>query len=141
MGRRHQPRHHGTKLDVTSKGDGYGPSDQTSFYAARVRCSIFFTVAHERYHTPDDKQTRSNQGMARRRGVRLETRQRRRGDQSHAAVRARLQHLRRRKETAAVTVLSRQRPRLRSHGGDRRRSEAADVRPAVQRKAGIGEAI
>ncbi len=44
-----------TKLDVTSKGDGYGPSDQTSFYAARVPVLHLFTGAHERYHTPDDK--------------------------------------------------------------------------------------
>ena len=43
------------KLNVTSKGDGYGPSDQTSFYAARVPVLHLFTGAHERYHTPDDK--------------------------------------------------------------------------------------
>ena len=43
------------KVDVTSKGDGYGPSDQTSFYAARVPVLHLFTGAHERYHTPDDK--------------------------------------------------------------------------------------
>jgi Tol biopolymer transport system component len=43
-----------TKLSVTSKGDGYGPSDQTSFYAARVPVLHLFTGAHDRYHTPDD---------------------------------------------------------------------------------------
>ena len=43
-----------TKLDVNSQGDGYGPSDQTSFYAARVPVLHVFTGAHERYHTPDD---------------------------------------------------------------------------------------
>ncbi len=43
-----------TKLNVTSKGDGYGPSDQTAFYAAHVPVLHFFTGAHERYHTPDD---------------------------------------------------------------------------------------
>jgi Tol biopolymer transport system component len=42
------------KLDVTSKGDGYGPSDQTAFYAVRVPVLHFFTGAHERYHTPED---------------------------------------------------------------------------------------
>jgi TolB protein len=41
-------------LKLTSKGDGYGPSDQTSFYAAKVPVVHFFTGAHERYHTPDD---------------------------------------------------------------------------------------
>ena len=42
------------KVDLTSKGDGYGPSDQTSFYAQRVPVLHLFTGAHERYHTPDD---------------------------------------------------------------------------------------
>jgi Tol biopolymer transport system component len=41
-------------LKLTSKGDGYGPSDQTSFYAARIPVVHFFTGAHERYHTPED---------------------------------------------------------------------------------------
>ncbi|HEX9160259.1 MAG TPA: M28 family peptidase [Thermoanaerobaculia bacterium] len=44
-----------TKLNITSKGDGYGPSDQTSFYAARIPVLHLFTGAHERYHTPEDK--------------------------------------------------------------------------------------
>ncbi|HSP17341.1 MAG TPA: M28 family peptidase [Thermoanaerobaculia bacterium] len=44
-----------TKLNVTEKGDGYGPSDQTAFYASRVPVLHLFTGAHERYHTPDDK--------------------------------------------------------------------------------------
>ncbi|HEY2924290.1 MAG TPA: M28 family peptidase [Candidatus Eisenbacteria bacterium] len=42
-------------LHVTSKGDGYGPSDQTSFYAAGVPVLHLFTGAHEQYHSPDDK--------------------------------------------------------------------------------------
>ena len=42
-------------LTVTRVGDGYGPSDQTSFYAAGVPVLHFFTGAHEAYHTPDDK--------------------------------------------------------------------------------------
>ena len=42
-------------LDVTSKGDGYGPSDQTSFYAAGVPVLHLFTGAHEQYHSPEDK--------------------------------------------------------------------------------------
>jgi len=43
------------KLKITASGDGYGPSDQTSFYAARVPVLHFFTGSHAAYHTPDDK--------------------------------------------------------------------------------------
>jgi Tol biopolymer transport system component len=42
------------KLNVAASGDGYGPSDQTSFYAQRIPVLHFFTGAHERYHTPED---------------------------------------------------------------------------------------
>ncbi len=42
------------KLDVAASGDGYGPSDQTSFYAKQIPVLHFFTGTHERYHTPDD---------------------------------------------------------------------------------------
>ncbi|MCY3731430.1 MAG: M28 family peptidase, partial [Rhodospirillaceae bacterium] len=35
-------------------GDGYGPSDQTPFYAAGVPVLHFFTGAHEDYHRPSD---------------------------------------------------------------------------------------
>jgi Tol biopolymer transport system component len=42
------------KLNVTSSGDGYGPSDQTSFYAKQIPVLHFFTGAHDRYHTPED---------------------------------------------------------------------------------------
>jgi Tol biopolymer transport system component len=50
----------GTKLAVASRGDGYGPSDQTSFYAQRIPVLHFFTGAHERYHTPEDKADKIN---------------------------------------------------------------------------------
>jgi hypothetical protein len=42
------------QLNVSSGGDGYGPSDQTSFYAKQIPVLHFFTGTHERYHTPDD---------------------------------------------------------------------------------------
>ena len=42
-------------LKVNARGDGYGPSDQTSFYAKHIPVIHLFTGAHERYHTPDDK--------------------------------------------------------------------------------------
>jgi membrane-associated protease RseP (regulator of RpoE activity) len=35
-------------------GDGYGPSDQTPFYAAGVPVLHFFTGSHEEYHKPSD---------------------------------------------------------------------------------------
>jgi hypothetical protein len=35
-------------------GDGYGPSDQTPFYAAGVPVLHFFPGAHEDYHKPSD---------------------------------------------------------------------------------------
>lgn len=42
------------KVHVAAGGDGYGPSDQTSFYARQIPVLHFFTGTHERYHTPDD---------------------------------------------------------------------------------------
>src|SRR6266545_5800852 len=42
------------KLSVAASGDGYGPSDQTSFYAKQIPVLHFFTGTHERYHTPED---------------------------------------------------------------------------------------
>lgn len=47
-------------------GDGYGPSDQTPFYAARVPVLHFFTGAHTEYHKPsDDAHTVNAAGAAR----------------------------------------------------------------------------
>ncbi|HEX8170430.1 MAG TPA: M28 family peptidase [Thermoanaerobaculia bacterium] len=42
------------KLQLTASGDGYGPSDQTAFYAKQIPVLHFFTGTHERYHTPAD---------------------------------------------------------------------------------------
>jgi len=44
-----------SKLNVTSSGDGYGPSDQTSFYAKQIPVLHLFTGAHDRYHTPEER--------------------------------------------------------------------------------------
>ena len=41
-------------LKVAASGDGYGPSDQMSFYGRQVPVIHFFTGTHDRYHTPDD---------------------------------------------------------------------------------------
>ena len=42
-------------LDVSAHGDGYGPSDQTSFYAAGIPVLHLFTGTHDAYHSPADK--------------------------------------------------------------------------------------
>ena len=43
-------------------GDGYGPSDQTPFYAAGVPVLHFFTGAHQDYHKPADDVEHINAG-------------------------------------------------------------------------------
>ena len=56
----------GPGLVVTSGGDGYGPSDQTSFYGAGIPVLHLFTGAHDAYHTPeDDPSTVNPEGAAR----------------------------------------------------------------------------
>lgn len=53
-------------LDASAGGDGYGPSDQTSFYAEGIPVLHFFTGAHELYHTPgDDADTLNYEGIGR----------------------------------------------------------------------------
>ncbi|HEX3556865.1 MAG TPA: M20/M25/M40 family metallo-hydrolase [Thermoanaerobaculia bacterium] len=44
----------------TLSGDGYGPSDHSSFYAAGVPVLHFFTGAHEDYHKPSDDAAKIN---------------------------------------------------------------------------------
>ncbi len=57
---------HRASLQVTARGDGYGPSDQTSFYAAGVPVIHLFTGTHDAYHTPDDRPESINlEGAAR----------------------------------------------------------------------------
>ena len=41
-------------LLVNSGGDGYGPSDHSSFYAEGVPVAHLFTGVHDGYHTPED---------------------------------------------------------------------------------------
>lgn len=43
---------HGLHLEMG--GDGYGPSDQTSFYEHKIPVVHLFSGSHEQYHTPDD---------------------------------------------------------------------------------------
>jgi len=41
-------------LQVSAVGDGFGPSDQSSFYAKNLPVLHFFTGAHEDYHRATD---------------------------------------------------------------------------------------
>lgn len=41
-------------VTINAGGDGYGPSDHSSFYAAGVPVVHLFTGAHEQYHAPED---------------------------------------------------------------------------------------
>ena len=49
-----QPHCDALKIGCKLGGDGYGPSDQTPFYAAGVPVLHFFTGAHDNYHRPSD---------------------------------------------------------------------------------------
>jgi membrane-associated protease RseP (regulator of RpoE activity) len=51
-------------FDLKARGDGYGPSDQSSFYAAGRPVLHFFTDLHEDYHrTTDDWQKINVEGF------------------------------------------------------------------------------
>jgi hypothetical protein len=51
-------------MDLKAQGDGYGPSDQSSFYAAGRPVLHFFTDLHEDYHrTTDDWQKINVEGF------------------------------------------------------------------------------
>jgi C-terminal processing protease CtpA/Prc len=48
------------RIECTTGGDGFGPSDQTPFYAAGVPVLQLFTGAHGDYHKPSDTADRIN---------------------------------------------------------------------------------
>jgi C-terminal processing protease CtpA/Prc len=48
------------RVSCSLGGDGYGPSDQTSFYAAGIPVLHFFTGPHSDYHKPSDSADRIN---------------------------------------------------------------------------------
>jgi hypothetical protein len=52
----------GGALNVNGIGDGYGPSDQTSFYAKDIPVLHFFTDQHEDYHRATDDVEKINAG-------------------------------------------------------------------------------
>ncbi|REK12434.1 MAG: PDZ domain-containing protein [Planctomycetota bacterium] len=41
-------------FDITKKPGGFGPSDHSSFYSAKVPVLFFFTGSHKDYHRPSD---------------------------------------------------------------------------------------
>jgi len=41
-------------VEMTTRGEGYGPSDHTSFYARDIPVLFFFTNVHSDYHRPTD---------------------------------------------------------------------------------------
>ena len=49
-----------TMLRVTGSGDGYGPSDQSSFYAKDIPVLHFFTDLHDDYHRATDDADKIN---------------------------------------------------------------------------------
>jgi Zn-dependent M28 family amino/carboxypeptidase len=49
-----QPACDAARVRCNGGGDGYGPSDQTSFYSAGVPVLHFFTGGHLDYHKPSD---------------------------------------------------------------------------------------
>jgi len=51
---------HANRVDCGASGDGYGPSDHMSFYAAGVPVLHFFTGAHSDYHKPSDTPDKIN---------------------------------------------------------------------------------
>lgn len=55
-----QPACDAARVDCTIGGDGYGPSDQTPFYASGVPVLFFFTGSHRDYHKPSDVAAKVN---------------------------------------------------------------------------------
>jgi hypothetical protein len=47
-------------FDLKARGDGYGPSDQSSFYAVKLPVLHFFTDLHEDYHRATDDAVKLN---------------------------------------------------------------------------------
>jgi hypothetical protein len=48
-------------FEVKTTGDGYGPSDQSSFYKRQIPVLMLFTGAHTDYHRPSDTWDRLNE--------------------------------------------------------------------------------
>jgi len=48
------------RIECNIGGDGYGPSDQTPFFAAGIPVLHYFTGAHSDYHKPSDESRKIN---------------------------------------------------------------------------------
>src|SRR5262245_13018225 len=55
-----QPACAKARIDCITSGDGFGPSDQTAFYAADIPVLHFFTGGHGDYHKPSDTADKIN---------------------------------------------------------------------------------
>jgi hypothetical protein len=55
-----QPACAKARIDCVTSGDGFGPSDQTAFYAAGIPVLHFFTGSHGDYHKPSDTADKIN---------------------------------------------------------------------------------
>jgi len=49
-------------LDIAAQGDGFGPSDHSSFYAKNIPVLHFFTDLHDDYHRASDVSAKINAG-------------------------------------------------------------------------------
>jgi aminopeptidase YwaD len=49
-----------TRLSITAQGDGFGPSDHSSFYGKQIPVLHFFTNSHEEYHRATDVSAKIN---------------------------------------------------------------------------------
>ena len=52
----------GNRVKIFGQGDGFGPSDQSSFYAKNIPVLFFFTDLHEDYHKATDDIEKINAG-------------------------------------------------------------------------------
>ena len=122
------------RLNVAGRGDGYGPSDQTSFYAAGIPVLHLFTGAHEQYHSPDDDAATLNAEGAARIAELTATlgHALARGDVD-PRLRARVRAARARGRQPRVRRVPRHRPRLPARWSDQTGGVLlADTRPAVR---------
>ena len=116
---------------AASSGDGYGPSDQTSFYAAGVPVLHLFTGTHDQYHQPGGRRRRCSTPPAARAVAALDRRSWRRASRTADAARrcAAPRRRRRRAATARLRRFARHRPDYAGPGDGDRGVLLAGVRP------------
>ena len=118
-------------FDLKAQGDGYGPSDQSSFYAAGRPVLHFFTDLHEDYHrTTDDWQKINSHGFGA--GRRLRHRRR---DRAGQPARRRLRSSRHAAAASRPRRVGRPRAGLRRLSRHRARHDRQSRRRAAARRA------